>query len=125
MKIKELVLGKRYAFKVVTPTWRLSPRTSPVTHGLCVDIAGNTVIFECVEMVLSPAGQIKRRENPDQLVGNSLYELGTKLYRVPARHVLCLSDEYTLPAPDGRIDAPDVHHAAGHTFTSERMAVTG
>lgn len=122
MKVKEIVLGKRYAFSLVTPAWRRSPKTSPVTHGDCVDIAGNTVVLECSEMVLSPAGKIKRTQNPDQMVGNSLDEMGKVLHRVPAHRVICLSDEFATPVRDGRLDAPDVKHAAGHTFTSERMS---
>lgn len=122
MKVKEIVLGKRYAFYLVTPAWRQSPKTSPVKHGDCIDISGNTVIFDCDEMVLSPAGKIKKAQQPDQLVGNSLYEPGKQLYRIPAHRVICLSDEYAPPVPDGRIDAPAVHRAGGHTFTSERMA---
>lgn len=125
MKVKEIVLGKRYAFTDVTPAWRRSPRTSPVRHGECVDISGNTVILECQTMVLNAQGLTRRAKNPDALVGNSGYELGPKLFRVPAHRIICLSDEYVLPAPDGRIDAPKVHHAAGHTFTSHRLAVTG
>lgn len=125
MKVKEIVLGRSYAFYMVTPAWRRSPKTSPVTHGVCVDIAGNTVILEREQMVLSPAGKIKRAANPDALVGNSLYESGTALHRIPAHRVICLSDEFAPPARDGRIDAPDVHRVAGDTFTAERLAVTG
>lgn len=130
MKVKDIVLGQRYAVKIVMPSagghggGYKFPRSAPVTQATCVDIAGNTIIFEREAFVPKP-GALAATSKGNGLIGIRNYEPGTERLRIPANDVICLSDEWAPPAPDGRIDAPEVHRAAGQTFTSERMAVTG
>lgn len=122
MKVREIVLGQRYAVHRVVTRGPRTPRNAPVIHATCVDISGNTIVFEHEAMVPKPGERAKAK---GMLIGCANYEMGTELLRIAARHVICLSDEYALRRPDGRIDAPEVTQAAGRTFTSERLAVTG
>lgn len=124
MKAKDIRLGDYYAVKLVLPYAAHMARTTPIIHARAIDTAGNTVIFEYDTADCGLAGEAleRLRAQRQRLFPARNYDLGRELLRVKAADVVCNSDEWTPPAPDGRMDAPIATRAAGSTFEQHQMA---
>lgn len=129
MRLNEIQPGRQYAVQQVIRAAAGMPTMRPVRECTVIERQPNNrvLVSYSAHVRVRPA---EDSNSPDQLLpyggvthrDGRDFAPGTKFMTVSAKDVLCPWEDYHgKPQPDGRIDAPEVTHAAGSTFTKQRL----